>query len=85
MRASKLLPTCTRELGILQHLLGQILRIRDGDVGQRSSATEHRFELRLYEPRIGREVQRIDAPHDLIPQLGIEMNPVGLENCRAAR
>ena len=68
-----------RRRRVLEHLRGQIARIRDLHVGDLAVAAVVRLELRHHEAGVRRQVQLIDARDDLVAQLRIEVHAVGLE------
>ena len=49
------------------------------------SAAGHRRQLRHHEAAVRRQVQLVDARHDLVAQLRIEMDAVGVEQLRRRR
>ncbi len=64
---------------VLEHLRRQVHRIRDRHVGDRAIRVAHRRQLRHHEADVGRQVELVDARHDLVAKLRIEMHPVRLE------
>ena len=74
-----------REGRVLEHLGLEIAGIGDLDVDDGSRVIPAGFEPRHHEAGVGRQLQPIDAHHDLVAERRIEVHAVGLEQIVALR